>query len=269
MSQISVTVISRNEARNIGACLRSVNWADELIVVDGFSTDGTDRIVKDLGARLFQEPWKGFAAQKNSALQKARGPWILSLDADERVTEPLRDEIRSLLAQDDGRCTGYLIPRKNFFCGRFIRHGGWHPDLNLRLFLKEAGRFEDRLVHERVVVSGAVGRLRSPMEHYTYDTIDDYLERLKRYSTLAAQQLAQQGRLPGWHHMVFRPPFTFLKMYLLQLGFLDGPAGFFLAWSYAYYTLLKYVKLRHPDWDGGSREHGSHPPVRDADRPAA
>jgi len=252
MAHISVTIISMNEAKNIGPCLKSVNWADEIIVVDGFSTDGTDRMARDLGACLFQEPWKGFTEQKNSAVQKARGPWILSLDADERVTEPLRDEIRDVLKQDS-RCQGYLIPRRNFFCGRFIRHGGWYPDLNLRLFLKESGRFEDRLVHERVVVNGAVGRLHNPMEHYTYDTIDDYLERLKRYSTLAAQQLAQKGRRPGWRHVVFRPPFTFLKMYLLQLGFLDGLAGFFLAYSYAYYTLLKYVKLRRPDWDRKGR----------------
>lgn len=268
MTQISVTVITKNEAGNIVPCLTSVDWADEIIVVDGFSTDGTDRMARDLGARLFQEPWKGFAAQKNSAVQKARGPWILSLDADERVTEPLREEIRAVLTKDP-RCEGYLIPRKNFFCGRFIRHGGWHPDLNLRLFLKVSGRFEDRPVHERAVVNGAVGRLHNPMEHYTYHTVDDYLERLKRYSTLAALQLAQKGRRPGWRHVIFRPPFTFVRMYLLQLGFLDGLAGFFLACSYAYYTLLKYVKLQRPDWDRGSRQQEPPDPDRRADRPAA
>ena len=251
MTEISVTIISLNEADNIAACLESVGWADEIVLVDGFSSDGTARLAEGMGARVFLESWKGYSAQKNSAIEKAGGRWILTLDADERVPDLLRKEIESVLKMEDP-CSGYFIPRRNFFCGREIRHGGWRPDHNLRLFLKSAGRFEERAVHEKVVVNGRTGYLKHPMDHYTYDSVDDYLERLKRYSTLAAKELAHAGKKAGRRHLILRPPFTFLKMYLLQLGFLDGRAGFFLAVSYAYYTFLKYVKLREPHWNGGS-----------------
>jgi glycosyltransferase involved in cell wall biosynthesis len=242
MTSVSVTIITKNEAGNIRSCLESVRWASEIVIVDQFSEDGTAEISEKLGARVFQEPWQGFARQKNSAIDKARGPWILSLDADERVPPPLRGEIEKVLARDDA-LDGYAIARKNFFCGKWIRHGGWYPDYNLRLFRRNAGRFQERTVHEKVVVRGPVGSLRHPLEHYTYKSVADYLHRLERYSRLAAAELASQGRRPRGYSLILRPLFTFFKMYALKGGFLDGRAGLFLAVSYGYYTFLKYYRI--------------------------
>ena len=197
------------------------------------------------GARVIQEPWHGFAGQKNIAVDAASKSWILSIDADERVTEPLRDEICRVLERD-GPEDGYFIARKNHFFGRWLRHGGWYPDYSMRLFRRGLGRFEERAVHEKIVVKGKVGYLRQPFEHFTYVSVEDYLQRMGRYSGLAAGEMARQGKRAGWNDLLLRPFFTFLKMYGLKLGFLDGRPGFFLAVSYAYYTFLKYYRLR-PD----------------------
>lgn len=251
MCPLSVTVISHNEATHIEACLRSVQWADEIVLVDQYSSDGTSEVALELGATVYQEEWKGYGRQKNSAIDKAQGPWILSLDADERVGPELRQEIENLL-NGEPQHQGYLIPRKNFFAKRWIRHGGWYPDYNLRLFLKGAGWFQDRMVHESVIVEGATGRLRNALEHYTYASISDYVGRMNRYSTLAAKELEAAGTRTKWRKIMFHPPFTFLKMYLLRWGFLDGWPGFFLAISYSYYTFLKYAKLREETAGWGS-----------------
>ncbi len=237
---VSVTIIARNEAANIKDCLESVQWADQVVLVDTFSTDGTPEIARELGAEVYQEPWQGFARQKNSALEKAAGPWILSLDADERVTPALSREIEQVVG-GDGTPVGYLLARKNYFGDRWIRHGGWYPDYNLRLFRKGAGRFQERAVHEKVTVTGEVGRLANPLEHYTYASVAEFLRRLERYSRLAAQEISRRPGSLGLS-LVFSPVFTFLKMYLFRLGLLDGRPGLFLAVSYAYYTFLKYYR---------------------------
>ncbi len=242
MVDLSVTIITRNEAPNIRRCLDSLRWAAEIVVVDQFSEDGTQEAAASCGARVFQEPWHGFAKQKNIAVDRTTGPWVLSIDADERVTDSLRMEIEAVLERD-GPEDGYFIARKNYFCGQWIRHGGWYPDYSLRLFRREKGRFEERAVHEKVVVRGGVGYLTHPLEHFTYASVSDYLRRMDRYSGLAAREMACGGRQVRWHHLVLRPFFTFLKMYGLRLGFLDGRAGFFLAISYAYYTFLKYYRM--------------------------
>lgn len=243
MSPLSVTVISHNEAAHIEACLRSVQWADEIVLVDQYSSDGTSEVALELGATVYQEDWKGYGRQKNSAIEKAQCPWILSLDADERVTGELREEILALLKRGPEH-QGYFIPRKNFFCNRWIRHGGWYPDYNLRLFLKGAGWFQDRMVHESVRIEGPTGRLSGALEHYTYASIGDYVSRMNRYSSLAAREMETAGSRAGWGAILLHPPFTFFKMYLLRWGLLDGWPGLFLAISYAYYTFLKYAKLR-------------------------
>jgi glycosyltransferase involved in cell wall biosynthesis len=245
---LSVAIITKNEARNIQDCLKSVSWAEDIVVVDQFSADGTADLATRLGARVFQEPWKGFASQKNCAIEKTSGSWVLSLDADERITPALRDEIRAVISGQD-TSDGYYIPRKNFFCGQWIRHGGWYPDYNLRLFKKSAGRFEERAVHEKMVVNGRTGYLKHPMEHQTYSSVADYLERMERYSRLAAREIPGKGPWSRWHTLTLRPPLTFLSMYLLQRGFLDGTKGFFLAVSYAYYTFLKYYRYYERDFD--------------------
>jgi glycosyltransferase involved in cell wall biosynthesis len=239
---ISVAVITKNEARNIEDCLRSVAWAQEIVVVDEYSPDGTADLAKGLGARVYQESWKGFARQKNSAVEKATGDWVLSLDADERIPVPLREEIEETIGRKDA-LHGYSIARKNFFSGQWIRHGGWYPDYCLRLFKRQFGRFEDRAVHEKVVVQGPTGYLRSPLEHHTYRSVAEYLIRMERYSRLAALEI-QEGKQPAlWSALTLRPAFTFLNMYLLRGGFLDGRKGLFLAVSYAYYTFLKYYRF--------------------------
>ena len=242
--KLSVTLITLNEEANIRQALESARWADEIVVVDAFSTDRTVAICREYTDRVFQHPWSGFAAQKNLALREARGEWVFSLDADERIPPSLAEEIRRVVA-DDGPCDGYFVPRKNYFAGRWIRHGGWYPDHTLRLFRRSKGRFLPRAVHEAVQIQdGRVGYLRHALEHYTYASVSDYLTRMDRYSTLAAQEMACQGRRARIADLVLRPPAVFLKAYVLRGGFLDGLDGLVLAGLGAAYAFAKYAKLR-------------------------
>jgi len=211
----------------------------EIVIVDAFSTDRTVEICRKYTDRIYQHEWPGYAKQKQRAVDYAGAPWVLILDADERISPELRDEIAVAIRQTD--CNGFYIPRKNFFLGRWIRHSGWWPDSTLRLFRKGKGSLEDREVHEKVLVQGRVGNLTSPLQHYTYRTISDYIKKMETYSTLAAHELRKRGR-PGMASLLFRPFFTFLKMYVLRLGFLDGMHGLVLAVLYGYYTFLKYAK---------------------------
>jgi glycosyltransferase involved in cell wall biosynthesis len=240
---LSVTIITLNEEWNLRPCLESVRFADEIILVDSGSRDLTLSIAKEFKTQVFQEPWKGFAGQKNSAQDKARGPWILNIDADERVTEELRLEIQKVL-QEDPPVAGFRMPRKNFFCGQWIRHGGWYPNYQLRLYKKEAGKFAPREVHEQVEVKGPVGTLNSPLEHYTYHSISDYFKRMDRYSDLSARQYLKEGRRIGWPAIVARSWFTFFQMWILKRGCLDGVNGLLLSVLYSQYTFIKYAKLK-------------------------
>ncbi len=240
---LSVTIITLNEAKNLPACLESVAFADEIIVVDSGSMDSTVDIAKRFTSKVFQEPWRGYAGQKNLAQDKAQGPWILNVDADERVTPELKEEILSLLDQKPS-FAGYKIPRKNFFCNQWIRHGGWYPNYLLRLYRNDVGVFAPREVHEQVVVEGKVGTLTSPLEHYTYDSISDYLRRMDHYSELSARQYRLEGKRVSWFEILLRTWFTFFRMWVLQRGFLDGSKGLVLAVLYSYYTFTKYAKLK-------------------------
>ncbi|MBI5602161.1 MAG: glycosyltransferase family 2 protein [Deltaproteobacteria bacterium] len=240
---LSVTIITQNEEKNLRSCLESVAFADEIIILDSESQDRTLSIAREFTDKIFQEPWQGFARQKNMAQDKAQGPWILNIDADERVTTELKEEIVSAI-QKGSLYTGFKIPRKNFFCGQWIRHGGWYPNYQLRLYQKEAGSFAQREVHEQVVVKGKVGTLKAPLEHYTYDSISDYLKRMDRYSDLSARQYLQEGKKVSWPEILFRTKYTFFKMWILQKGFLDGAKGLVLAILYSYYTFVKYAKLK-------------------------
>lgn len=240
---LSVVIITHNEENNIRECLESVRWADEVIVVDSESGDRTGEICREFGVAFYTEPWKGFARQKNSAIEKAAQDWILSLDADERVTPELRKEIAAILESDHPK-DGYFIARKNFFLGKWIRRCGWYPDYNLRLFKRGKGRFGIREVHEAIGLEGVSGRLSHPMEHHTYKSLNDYMKRLDRYSTLAAQEMLKENKTYGILQVIFRPLYTFLNMYVLRLGFLEGYYGFVLSVLYAFYTFLKYIKLR-------------------------
>ena len=241
MQKVSVTIITLNEETNIRACLESVKWADEILVSDSGSSDRTVEICKEYGAKVFNDVWLGFGKQKNLIASRARNNWILNIDADERVTPELKKEIEEVL--NNGDCEGYNIPRKNFFGNKWIRHCGWYPDYNLRLYKKDKGRFNERAVHEAVQIEGRAGCLKASLEHYTYKDISDYLKRMDRYSTLAAEEMFKQGRSAGYFNIVFRPLATFLKMFFLQKGFMEGYIGLILSGLYAAYTFSKYAKL--------------------------
>ncbi|MDP2157747.1 MAG: glycosyltransferase family 2 protein [Nitrospirota bacterium] len=240
MIPVSVVIVTHNEERNIEDALRSAADFDEIIVVDSFSTDRTVEICKKYTDKIYQHEWPGFAKQKQRAVDYASGPWVFILDADERITAELREEIAGTIertVQD-----GFSVPRKNYFLGRWIRHSGWWPDRTLRLFRKGKGALEDREVHEKVVVSGSVGNLKGCLEHYTYRTISDYIRKMETYSTLAAREIRKKSGRPGVVSLLIKPCFTFLKMYILRFGFLDGMHGMILAVLYGYYTFLKYAK---------------------------
>lgn len=243
MERISVTIITKDEEKNIRACLESLQWADEIVVVDSGSRDKTREICEEYGAKVFIEEWQGFGRQKNKAIEKAKNEWILNLDADEKVTTELAAEIAEVL---DGKeeISGFYIPRKNFFASRWIRHGGWYPDYNLRLFRRSRGRFQERQVHEKVILEGKAGYLKNPLEHRTYNSVKEFLQRQDFYSDLAAQEMIKEGKTFHFYDILFRPSWTFFQMYIIRAGFLDGYYGFLLARLYSYYTLAKYSKLK-------------------------
>ncbi|OGC78396.1 MAG: hypothetical protein A2145_01725 [candidate division Zixibacteria bacterium RBG_16_40_9] len=241
MAKISAVIITLNEEKNLERCLRSLNFVDEIVVVDSHSTDKTEEIARKFTDKIFEVDWGGFGKTKELARQKASCSWVLSVDADEEATPELKEEI--LQTVQNNFYSGYFIPRKSNFLGKWINHSGWYPDYVLRLFQKETGKFDDSLVHEQVRVKGEIGYLKNPLRHYTYPNLELYIKKLKRYTTLSAQQLYQRKvRTYPWD-LIFRPPATFIKMYLLKLGFLDGWQGLILAGLSGYQVLIKYLKL--------------------------
>jgi (heptosyl)LPS beta-1,4-glucosyltransferase len=243
MPRLSVTVIALNQEANLGDCLASVSFADDIVVVDTGSTDRTVEVARTFTDRVLNAPWQGFGRTKNYALDQAKGDWVFSMDTDERVPPALKDEILAVVAAD-GPLNGYRVPRKNYFCGRWIRHLGWYPDYTLRLFRRDRGRFRDREVHEEVVVDGPVGVLRTPLEHYSYRSLSEYVSRMDRYARLAAQELVKADRRPLPGELFFRPFFSFLHLYVIKRGFLEGATGYDLAVLMSMYKFLKYYYLR-------------------------
>jgi glycosyltransferase involved in cell wall biosynthesis len=256
VNRVSVTVIAWNEEDRLKACLESVGWADEIIVIDAESTDKTVQVAREFTDKIWVRPWPGFAAQKNFALELADGEWILSLDADERVTPELRSRIDAIV-RAGGPADGYAIPRRNLFWGAWVRHGGLYPDYQLRLFRRGAGRFVDSAVHESVMVAGRVEKVAEPLLHHSYRGLDDFVTRSNRYSTLAAAELVKRGGHPTLLGLALRPLGRFLSMYILRAGFLDGWRGFVLAVLYANYVFLRMAKAwearhGHPDKDSST-----------------
>ena len=239
---ISVTIIAHNEAERIGACIDSVSWADEIIVVDSGSTDDTQEICRKRGAVVIQNSWRGYAAQKNFALSKASHSWILSVDADECVSPGLAGEILSVLS-DDAPAEGYRVPRKNIFFGRWLRHGDLWPDYQLRLFRRDAGAFNEKSVHESVVVEGRVGVFSAPLEHYSYDSLFDFFQRQVKYARLSAEDLSSGGIQPGIADFVIRPLWRFFKSYILKMGLRDGVNGLWVSAGSAYYVFMRAAFL--------------------------
>ena len=241
MPKLTATVITRNESANILAALDSVSWADELIVVDSGSTDDTVALARQRTDRVFVRDWPGYSAQKNFAAGQASNDWVLSLDADERVTPGLADEIRALLG-DEPRERGYLIPRVSFYLGKWIRTTDWYPDHQLRLYDRRVAAFAGE-VHEGVRVTGDVGRLRAELRHVPYRDIAHHLQTIDRYTTLAAQQMQGQGRTVGPAGMAARPLGAFLRNYLARSGWRDGGVGLVVSILNSYYVFLKFAKL--------------------------
>ena len=247
---LSVIVITKNEARHIADCLKSVAFADEWVVLDGGSTDATCEIASALGARVERSgAWPGFGAQKNRALALARGDWVLSIDADERVSPPLAKSIRAALQQERTSPTdvaGFEISRLSRFCGQWMRHGDWYPDRVLRLFRRTHGRFSDDLVHERLKIDGPVQRLQGELMHETMPTLHDALDKMNRYSTGRSLDKLRQGGRGGLGAALLHGVWAFVRCYLLKRGFLDGRLGFVLAVYVAEGTYYRYLKMSTP-----------------------
>jgi len=242
MNSLSVILITKNEADNIRACLESVAWADEIIVIDSGSTDDTVAIAKELGAQVHVQDWPGFGVQKNRALGYATKDWVLSLDADERVTPELCAEIEAILTTEQ-TADSYLVPRLSNYCGRFMYHSGWYPDLLPRLFKRGAARFSDDLVHERLIVEGSSVKLKGLLLHYAFDGMEEVLHKVNQYSTAGAAMMHKRGRKASLTGAVVRGLWSFFRTYILRGGILDGREGFMLAVSNAEGTYYRYLKL--------------------------
>jgi glycosyltransferase involved in cell wall biosynthesis len=240
MTRLSAIVIAKNEASKIEACLDSLAFCDERIVVDGGSNDNTMQLAEAKGARVAANAWAGFGPQKNFALSLATGDWVLSLDADERVSPALAVQIKDAIG--GGHADGYEMPRLSTFCGRAMRHSGWYPDYVLRLFRRDRGRFSDDLVHERVICDGLVRRLSEPLIHHPVDKLEDALSRMDRYSTAGADMIVSSGRRVSFMTGILRGWWSFVRTYFLRLGFLDGREGFLLAVANAEGTYYRYMK---------------------------
>lgn len=238
---LSVIIITKNEASHIGRCLESVKWADEIIILDSGSTDDTVAICRQYTDKVYETEWPGFGIQKQRALNKAQGDWVLSIDSDEMVSAELRLEIEQAIKSESK--DGWEIPRLSSYCGREIRHGGWWPDYVLRLFRRQAGNFTDAVVHERIIVEGDVGQLASPLLHDAFVNLDEVLHKVNSYSSMGAQMLYQKGVRSSLGKAIFKALWSFVRTYCLKASVLDGRQGLMLAISNAEGAYYKYAKL--------------------------
>lgn len=239
---LTATVITLNEARHIEACLASLAFADERIVVDSGSTDGTQELARRAGATVIEREWPGYAAQKDFAASQAAHDWILSLDADERVTPALAEEIRRTI-DAPGDVVGFRVPRVTFHLGRWIRTTDWYPDFQLRLYDRRHAGWARRRVHESVTARGPVAKLTHDLQHYAYRDIAHHYETMQRYTRLAALQMHDDGRSASPVHLLLHPPFAFLRNYVLKRGFMDGMPGLIISAMNAHYVFMKFAKL--------------------------
>ncbi len=248
--QVSAVIITKNEEANLAACLEGLAWADEIVVLDCGSTDRTVEIARRYTDRVHVEEWRGYGPQKNRAVELARGPWILSVDADERVTPELAQEMRRAIRAT--ACSAFAFRLKNLYRGRWVRHSGWWPGWKTRLFLKAKASFSERHVHEPLQVSGSIGRLRGILVHESYRSAADFLERALRYAPLGAADRHSRGRTASAGTAVVHASFEFFRTYVLQRGFLDGAAGLLVAVSNAVGTFYRYMILREMTADEDS-----------------
>jgi len=255
-SSLSVAIIARNEAHAIRACLDSVAWADEIVVLDSGSADATVEICRACGVKVEVTDWPGYGAQKNRAIARCNGDWILSIDADERVSPALRAEIERAVAAP-GDAAAFRMPRSSSYCGRAMRHGGWWPDHVTRLFHRGRGRFSDDAVHERLLIDGHIGTLREPLLHEAFVDLNEVLEKLNAYSSAGARQMLAGGKRGSLVAAVGHGLWTFIRTYLLRAGFLDGREGFMLAVSNAEGAYYRYLKLMLLQESAGRDRHTS------------
>lgn len=238
---ISLVIITLNEEDHIERCIRSVPFADDVVVVDSFSTDRTVELAKAAGARVFQEKWRGFGPQKAFATEQARHPWILSLDADEALSPELASELQEKFASLDPEA-GYLFPRRSFHLGRWINHGGWYPDYQLRLFNKDKSQWNSAALHEKVEVKRRL-KMKKDLQHWVFDDLSDQVVTNDRYSTLGARQLASAGKRFSYFKLLTKPVSKFVETYIVKRGFMDGLPGFIISVGAAYSIFLKFAKL--------------------------
>jgi glycosyltransferase involved in cell wall biosynthesis len=240
---LSACIITFNEAQRIEACLRSLSFCDEIVVVDSHSQDATRTLAERLGARVIERDWPGYRSQKQFAVDAARHDWVLCLDADERVSVELRGEITALRQEGFADHAGYSLARITDYFGRFLRHGNAYPDRLVRLFDRRCGGWQGLEIHENTRITGRIGRLRGDLEHYPYRSLGDHLARMQRYADLMAQALYQRGKRCGLLRVVLNPWWRFVRGYLLRLGFLDGWRGLVFALIEAGYVRRKYLAL--------------------------
>jgi glycosyltransferase involved in cell wall biosynthesis len=241
MEKLSVTIITRNEEARLADALRSVAFADEVVVVDCGSTDSTVAVARAMGAIVVHHDWPGHVAQKNFALERASHRWVLALDADERVTPELARLVRAAL--ESPTAAGYRVRRRTWYLGRWIRHCGWYPDARVRLFDRTCARWGGINPHDVVEVSGPVAALDGDLLHYSYDDLADHLRTIDSFTTISARRYHELGRRCRPWDLALRPPLAFINKYLLRLGFLDGVPGLVVCLLHGYYVLLKYAKL--------------------------
>ena len=239
---LSVVLISLNEQDNIARALRSVSWADEVLVYDSGSTDNTIAIAKNMGAKVVKGQWQGFGKTKQAATDLAANDWVLSLDCDEEVTGALASEIHKKFETLNPRSV-YKLPRASFYLGTWIRHGGWFPDFQGRLFNRKMSRWNEAEIHEKVEAE-AEDFLASHLNHYVFKNVEHQVNTNNRYSSLLAKQMNKNGKSFSWFHFLTKPKVKFLETYILKLGVLDGWAGFVIARNAAYSVFLKWTKLR-------------------------
>jgi glycosyltransferase involved in cell wall biosynthesis len=242
--KISATIITLNEQGNIARAIESLRCCDEVIVVDSGSQDRTIEIAAKLGARIVETNWMGYAAQKNFAAGQASNDWILSLDADEALSEALEAELWQL-KKSGPRYDAYTFPRMAQYLGRWILHSGWYPDRKVRLYDRRKARWVGKYVHESVEVTGSIGRLEYNLLHYTIDSLSQHLRTMDRYTTLAAEEIVAERRPIGWPELILDPPWTFFRTYVLKAGFLDGWEGLIIAYMAAFYNFVKFAKARN------------------------
>ncbi len=251
--RVSAIVITRNAESTIRRCLESVKWTDEIVVVDSGSSDRTPEICRELGARVYEtSDWPGHGPQKNRALDRAGGDWIVALDSDEWMAPGLRAEVERAIADPRGKAA-FAIPRRSSFCGRYMRHSGWWPDHVVRLFRRASARFSEDHTHDRLIVNGSTGRLKAPIMHEAITDLDQMLAKMNMYSTTSARMFHQRGRRASLFTALLHGGWAFFRTYFLRLGFLDGREGFMLAVANAegsYYRYLKLMLLSEETGDG-------------------